>query len=72
VVAFARGDAVATVVPRFVIRLAGDWRDTQVALPAGRWHNTLTGEDVEGGAQPVADLLRRFPVALLRRDNGLH
>jgi len=72
VVAFARGEAVATVVPRLVIRLAGDWRDTQVALPAGRWHNTLTGEDVEGGAQPVADLLRRFPVALLRRDNGLH
>jgi hypothetical protein len=36
-----------------------------VHLPAGAWHNTLTGERVAGGQQPLAELLRRFPAALL-------
>ncbi|HEX9944490.1 MAG TPA: malto-oligosyltrehalose synthase [Thermoanaerobaculia bacterium] len=66
-VAFLRGGEVAVVVPRLVIRLGGDWGDTVVELPAGRWRNELTGEEVEGGPRPAAELLARFPVALLAR-----
>src|SRR5947199_4870760 len=66
-VGFVRGGEVAVVVPRLVVRLGGDWRGTTVDLPPGRWSNELTGEEVEGGNQPVADLLARFPVALLAR-----
>jgi (1->4)-alpha-D-glucan 1-alpha-D-glucosylmutase len=68
VVAFARGDAVITVVPRLVWRLGGRWDDTTLELPPGRWTNVL-GDDTHGwGATRLADLLRRFPAALLARD----
>ena len=67
--------------PRFAARLspAGNpplggwiWRGTLLHLPAGaprRWTNLLTDETVEAtedGALPVRNILRRFPVALLR------
>ena len=39
-------------------------------LPAGGWRNGLTGEMVEGGARDLGELLGRFPVALLSRDEG--
>jgi len=70
VVAFSRADAVVSVAPRLLIRLGGEWLDTQVALPPGRWHNELTGDDVDGGLHAVSVLLQRFPVALLSRENG--
>ncbi len=66
-VGLLRGREVAVVVPRLVVRLGGDWKDTTVDLPPGRWENELTGETVDGGSRPVADLLARFPVALLAR-----
>jgi len=66
-VAFLRGGAVAAVAPRLPLRLAGDWRGTELELPPGSWRNELTGEEIEGGALPLADLLARFPVALLTR-----
>jgi (1->4)-alpha-D-glucan 1-alpha-D-glucosylmutase len=67
VVAFLRGGQVATVVPRFPLRLGGNWQSTVVNLPDGAWENLLTGERVRGGAVGVAALLERFPVALLLR-----
>ena len=63
--AFVRGGGSVTVVPRLVMKLAGDWKDTSLELPAGRWRNELTGEEVAGGEVRLAGLLRRFPVALL-------
>ena len=69
-VAFARGDAVVTVVPRLVLGLGGDWGDASVDLPGGRWRNVLTGDDVVGGRVPLAGLLATFPVALLERAAG--
>ena len=63
-VVFVRGDAAVTVVPRLVMGLQRDWGDTTLDLPAGRWRNELTAEVVEGSVR-LADLLRRFPVALL-------
>ncbi|HEY2290937.1 MAG TPA: malto-oligosyltrehalose synthase [Thermoanaerobaculia bacterium] len=67
VVAFARGGAVAAVAPRLPLRLQGDWRGTALELPPGSWRDELTGEEIAGGRRPVADLLARFPVALLAR-----
>jgi (1->4)-alpha-D-glucan 1-alpha-D-glucosylmutase len=67
VVAFARSGAAVTVVPRLVLGLRAGWQGTWVELPAGRWRNTLTGEEGEGGKRELAGLLARFPVALLER-----
>ncbi|HEX8002904.1 MAG TPA: malto-oligosyltrehalose synthase [Mycobacteriales bacterium] len=66
VVAFARGGEVVTVVPRLTVHV-DDWKDTTVALPGGRWRDVLTGDEVEGGERAVAEVLSRFPVALLER-----
>jgi (1->4)-alpha-D-glucan 1-alpha-D-glucosylmutase len=59
---------VVTLVPRLVLRLQGDWRDTKVRLPDARWCDVLTGRTRGGGDQPVADLTRDLPVALLARE----
>ncbi len=66
--ACARGggdDSAVAVVPRLVIGLGDGWGDTAVELPGGRFRDELTGEEVAGGPRPLADLLARFPVALL-------
>ena len=67
---FVRG-SLLTLVPRLPAGLAGDWGDTEVALPDGRWTNLLTGE-VEDGGRPVAAnrLLEKFPVAVLATGIG--
>ncbi len=68
IIAYARGGAVVVVVPRLVIGLGGDWRDTTVGLPEGRWCDRLAGASRGGGTRPVAELLGAFPVALLTRE----
>jgi (1->4)-alpha-D-glucan 1-alpha-D-glucosylmutase len=73
VAAYVRGGQVATIAPVQVLRIgprfaAWDWQDTTVTLPAGRWHDRLSGAEHDGGAVAVADLLRRFPVSLLSRE----
>ena len=70
VVGYLRGDAVAAVVPRLVLGLRGDWADTSLDLPPGRWLNVLTGDHLPGGRVTLAGLLARFPVALLEREIG--
>jgi maltooligosyltrehalose synthase len=58
------------VVPRLVARLGGrTWDDTTITLPGGDWISALDGEPVRGGQVSAATLLRRFPVAVLGRDN---
>ncbi|HYL06674.1 MAG TPA: malto-oligosyltrehalose synthase [Thermoanaerobaculia bacterium] len=72
-VAFCRAGEVAVVVPRLVLGLAGDWGDASVELPSGpggprgpaAWWNELTAERFAAGSCRLADLLARFPVALL-------
>ncbi|HWL35890.1 MAG TPA: malto-oligosyltrehalose synthase [Frankiaceae bacterium] len=66
VVAFARGGEVVTVVPRLTVHV-DDWKDTNLTLPEGQWRNVLTGDPVPGGDVAVAEVLARFPVALLER-----
>ncbi|HEU5340671.1 malto-oligosyltrehalose synthase [Edaphobacter sp.] len=68
VIAYLRGDSVATIVPRLTIKLLGTWRDTAVVLPQGRWRNRLTGAAVEGGKVSMRALSKEFPVALLVRE----
>lgn len=70
VLAFVRGvgaAAVVAVVPRLVLGLDSDWLGTRLPLPAGRWRDELTGATL-GGTVPIAELLGRFPVALLAAD----
>ena len=70
--AFIRGDRVITIVPRFPVRLGGDWKDTTLELPGGPngiWRNVLTGEQLPGGTTLLGDLTARFPVALLTTDS---
>ncbi|HEX6597056.1 MAG TPA: malto-oligosyltrehalose synthase, partial [Acidimicrobiales bacterium] len=69
VVAYVRGDEMVPVTPRLVWGLGGDWGDTSLTLPPGRWTDELGGERSWRGDQPVpvADLLADFPVALLGR-----
>lgn len=68
VLAFDRGGAV-TVTTRLPVGLAarGGWDDTVLDLPAGRWHDALTGRPTDGR---LADLLSVHPVALLVREDA--
>lgn len=67
VLAFDRGGAIS-VATRLPVGLAacGGWGDTVLELPAGRWHDVLTGSSTEGR---LADLLAALPVALLVRED---
>ncbi|MDX1657696.1 MAG: malto-oligosyltrehalose synthase [Nitriliruptorales bacterium] len=74
VVAFLRGDAVATVAPRLVVGLGGDfmswdWEGTVLELPEGRWRDAFTGDLHDGGRPELERLLVDFPVALLVRQS---
>lgn len=66
-VAFLRGEAAVTVVPRLVIGLAGDWQDTVLTVPPGEWSNVFTSEMIPSGEVRLSELLARFPVAFLLR-----
>jgi (1->4)-alpha-D-glucan 1-alpha-D-glucosylmutase len=68
-VAFMRGDRVATVVPRWPIKLGDSWAGTTISLPQGKWANLLTGDVIDGGPIRIQALLRRFPVALLIKNS---
>ena len=68
-VAYLRGDEVLVVVPRLAVGLAGDWGDTWLDLPAGRWCDELgreSGPRWEGRVR-LGELLADFPVAVLGR-----
>jgi (1->4)-alpha-D-glucan 1-alpha-D-glucosylmutase len=69
-VGFVR-DRLLVLVPRLVAGLGGDWADTTVDLPAGRWRSLLTGVEQQGGpGVAVAELMRQFPVAVLAQRAG--
>jgi (1->4)-alpha-D-glucan 1-alpha-D-glucosylmutase len=68
VVAFVRGGEVLTAVPRLVMGMGGDWADTTLTLPPGRWADGLGGGGLEfEGTVAAAELLAPFPVAVLER-----
>ena len=70
-VAFARSPELVAVATRLPVGLAdrGGWGETVLPLPGGAddWHDVVTGAAVDGSAPRLADVLGRFPVALLKR-----
>jgi (1->4)-alpha-D-glucan 1-alpha-D-glucosylmutase len=67
-VAFLRGNGALTIAPRLVIGLGGEWQDTVLTVPEGRWVNVFTGDTAEPGEFRIGDLLKRFPVGLFLRE----
>jgi (1->4)-alpha-D-glucan 1-alpha-D-glucosylmutase len=66
VLGLVRGGEVAVAVPRLLLNREAPGDSVRVVLPAGRWHNRLTDQEVEGGrAVPWPELRGGFPVALL-------
>ncbi len=67
-VAFARHEMVA-VATRLPVGLAtrGGWDECALSLPTGTWTDAFTGFSTSG-AVPLADLLARYPIALLLAD----
>ncbi|HEY2674443.1 MAG TPA: malto-oligosyltrehalose synthase [Rugosimonospora sp.] len=65
-VAFDRGGVVA-VATRLPVRLRsrGGWGDTVLPLRTGTWTDALTGAAFRSPVARVADVLDRYPVALL-------
>jgi (1->4)-alpha-D-glucan 1-alpha-D-glucosylmutase len=68
VLAFGRGGAFVTVVPRLAQALHGGWGETALTLPEGEWRNVFTDE-IHSGRDRIAHLFARFPVALLVRED---
>ncbi|MCW2823375.1 MAG: treY [Aeromicrobium sp.] len=68
-IAFQRSDDLVAVATRLPVGLAarGGWGETTLDLPEGQWSDVLGGS-VDGGSVQVAELLGRYPVALLVRD----
>jgi len=72
-VVFARTAAdeprVITVATRVAVELErlGGWSEHTVQLPEGTWHDVLGRHTFDGGAVPLASLLKTHPVALLER-----
>jgi (1->4)-alpha-D-glucan 1-alpha-D-glucosylmutase len=64
-VIFKRGENLIALVPRLIIGLHYDWRDTVLEMPPGNWRNELTGDIVPQKKALLSDLLAKFPVALL-------
>ena len=65
-VAFDRGGAVALATRLPVgLRTRGGWGETVVLLPQRPVTDVITGRQFDGGELRVADLLWRYPVALL-------
>ncbi|HET6965516.1 MAG TPA: malto-oligosyltrehalose synthase [Acidimicrobiales bacterium] len=64
-IAFSRGRLVV-LVGRHLWKLGGDWADTTVELPPGRWEPVIGGRaQAGGGPSRVGDFLGHGPVAVL-------
>ncbi len=71
---FSRGDEpqVVTVAARMhrVLATGSGFTEHTVVLPEGTWTDVLTGLQHAGGSVLLADLLTRFPCAVLERTEG--
>lgn len=67
--AYARSEDLVVVGTRLPVGLeaSGGWRDTTLTLDDGEWSDVITGSSFDGGPVEVAELLDRYPVALLVR-----
>jgi (1->4)-alpha-D-glucan 1-alpha-D-glucosylmutase len=69
-IAFRRAGDVVTLVPRLRVGFGPNWGSTELEVGDGRWRNQLTRETFEGPSVRVGELLDRFPVALLYREEN--
>jgi (1->4)-alpha-D-glucan 1-alpha-D-glucosylmutase len=67
---FLRAGKLATIVPRWPVKLGGNWSSTAVSLPGDRWKNLLTDETLNGGRIPLETVLQHFPAALLVKEEN--
>lgn len=67
-IAFLRGEKVLTFAKRLVITLQEDWGKTYLNFPSGVWRNILTAETITGGRVMVADIIKKFPVAIFIKE----
>jgi len=67
--AFQRGENLIAVVPRFTLTLNGDWADTRLVLPDGRWREAF-GDAILEGEVTAGALFASYPVTLLIRDGA--
>ena len=60
---------VVIIVRRLSKRLEqlGGWREESIVLPEGTWEDVLHGGTVEGGNQPLADVVGDAPVVVLAK-----
>ena len=60
---------VVVIVRRLSKRLEqlGGWREESIVLPEGTWEDVLHGGTVEGGNQPLADVVGDAPVVVLAK-----
>jgi hypothetical protein len=67
VLAYARGERLVTVVPRWPLRAAQLGDDVRVRLPEGELRDVLSGEHVARRDEGVSvrTLWARFPTAVL-------
>jgi len=68
VIAYLRSPDVLVVAPRLVLQLDGEWGDTSLDVPSGKWRNQFSGDIFNGPQLRAADVLRRFPIGLLVRE----
>ncbi len=67
---YLRAGKLAAIVPRWPVKLGGNWLNTAVDLPGGRWKNLLTDESWSAGRISLQNIFRRFPVALLVKEES--
>ncbi len=67
-IAFRRSDNVIAVAPRLTVSLAGEWADTFLELPPGRWINCMESSAPWEGQVRLGELFASFPVALLSKE----
>ncbi len=69
VVAYRRGEEIIAIAPRWFLTLKGNWADTALELPPGRWRHVFDGRIFEAGLCFMKDILQTFPVALLCKES---
>jgi (1->4)-alpha-D-glucan 1-alpha-D-glucosylmutase len=67
--AFTRGEDLAVIIPWIHGKVDLDQDETEVCLPSGKWRDLFTGDITEGGWQKTKDLVKKFPLSLLYRDD---
>ncbi len=71
VLAYLRGKAAMTVVPRWRMQDPSRWRGTVVESPGGTWRHLFTDQKFTDPKIPLDAVFAEFPVALLVREEGM-